>query len=58
MEDYIAEVVGIGELVFRLIVATILLIYGGLDLYFEERSIARRLAKAKQLENELSKLII
>ena len=55
VEDYIAEVIGVGELMFRLIVAAILLIYGNLDLYFEERSIARRLAKVKQLENELLK---
>lgn len=58
VEDYIAEVIGVGEFMFRLIVATILLIYGNLDLYFEERSIARRLAKVKQLENELSKFIM
>jgi len=51
--DYIAKVIGVGELMFRLIVATILLVYGNLDLYLEEKSIARRLAKVKQLENEL-----
>ena len=57
-EDYIAEVIGVSRLMFRLIVATILLIYSSLDLYFEERSIARMLVKVKQLENELSKFII
>ena len=58
VEDYIAEVVGVGEFTFRLIVAAILLIYGNLDLYFEERSIAKRLARVKQLEDDLSKFIV
>jgi len=58
VKDYISVVIGVGELMFRLIVAIILLVYGSLDLYLEEKSIARRLAKVKQLEDELSKFIM
>ncbi|MEM0061845.1 MAG: hypothetical protein QXT53_08565 [Ignisphaera sp.] len=48
---------GIDAILFRFVVATIYLGYGVLDLYLERRTIFRRLARAKQIENVLSKSI-
>ena len=47
----------IGISLFRSAVATIYFVFGILDLYLERRTIFRRLARAEQLENALSKFI-
>ena len=48
---------GMGASSFGFAVAAVYLFYGVLDIYLEERTIFRRLAKAGQLEGALSKFI-
>ncbi len=54
---YITSKLGINEFLFRLFIGLITTSYATLSLYLEEKSIARRLAKVKSVEVELSKLL-
>ena len=55
VKEYITGGMYIG--LFKFATTTIYLFYGILALYLEKRTVCRRLAKAKQLEDTLSKLI-
>ena len=48
---------GLGECAYRAGVAAVLIIYGVLDIYLAERSIARRLSRVRRIEDSLSRLV-
>ena len=57
MHAYLIGSLSTNELLFKLAVATTLLFYGILDVYIEERSIGKRLARVKVVEDKLMEFL-
>lgn len=55
--SYVGGIMEVGEFIFRLFIGLLILSYATLSLYLEETFMARRLAKVRSFEKELSKLL-